>query len=150
MSDLVLEARDGPVVTLTLNRPEALNALSLALEAALRERFTALNADRGVRAVVLTGAGRAFCVGVDLKELGRDPEAINARIWHGPESLSGIMRASPHPIISAVNGFAVTGGLELALLGDFLIASEAAQVRGHACAGGDHAGLGSEPRCCPG
>lgn len=119
--------RDGPVATITLNRPEALNALSLALEAELATAFRAFNRDETLRAIVLTGIGRAFSVGVDLKELGADPAALSKRVWHGPDSLAGIIRACPHPIIAAVNGFAVTGGLELALLADFLIGSDEAR-----------------------
>lgn len=119
--------RDGPVVTVTMNRPKQLNALSLALEGELRDCFRALADDDSLRAIVLTGAGRAFCAGVDLKELSTDPSAKDHRIWHGPDSFGGIMRACPHPIICAVNGFAVTGGLEIALLGDFIIAAKEAQ-----------------------
>lgn len=119
--------RDGPVATITLYRPDALNALSVALEAELCDVFRTLSDDADIRAIVLTGTGRAFSVGVDLKELSSDPKGMTERNWHGPESLASVMRACPHPVISAVNGFAVTGGLELALLADFLIASEAAQ-----------------------
>lgn len=125
--ELLTTHRDGPVMTVTMNRPKQLNALSLALEDEMRRCFGALAADESLRAIVLTGAGRAFSAGVDLKELSSDPAAKDRRIWHGPNSLSGIMRACPHPIITAVNGFAVTGGLELALLGDIIIASDQAQ-----------------------
>ena len=118
---------EGPVATVTLNRADALNALSVALEAELCAVFRDLSDQPHVRAIVLTGTGRAFSVGVDLKELSSDPGALTDRNWHGPDSLASVMRACPHPIISAVNGFAVTGGLELALLGDFLIGSERAQ-----------------------
>lgn len=124
---LALVERDGPVATVTLNRPEALNALSMALEAALADAFDALGADPEIRAIVLTGAGRAFSVGVDLKELGASPTGLRDRDWHGPKSLASTMRRCPKPIIAAVNGYAVTGGLELALQCDFLIASEAAR-----------------------
>ena len=125
--DLLTTYRDGPVITVTMDRPKQLNALSLALEDELRRCFRALSADDGLRAIVLTGAGRAFSAGVDLKELASDPAAKDRRIWHGPDSLSGIMRACPHVIITAVNGYAITGGLELALLGDIVIASDTAQ-----------------------
>lgn len=125
-SHLIL-AQNGPVATITLNRPEALNALSVGLEAELSTAFRALSADGSIRAIVLTGAGRAFSVGVDLKELSTDPKGMAERNWHGPESLSTVIRACPHPIIGAINGFAITGGLELALLCDFLIGSDTAQ-----------------------
>lgn len=119
--------RDGPVITVTLNRPKQLNAMSLAMENEMRRCFRELSADTSLRAIVLTGAGRAFCAGVDLKELAADPAAKDQRIWHGPDSFAGIARACPHPIICAVNGFAVTGGLELALIGDIVLASNEAQ-----------------------
>lgn len=116
----------GAVATVTMNRPDALNALSLELEGRLRAVFRKLAETENLRAIVLTGAGRAFCVGVDLKELGGG-DGLRGRVWHGPETLSGIMRVSKVPIIAAVNGFAVTGGLELALQADFIVASETAR-----------------------
>lgn len=124
MSVLLVE-RDGATAVLTMNRPEALNALSLELEAALKDAFRALAADEGLRAVVLTGAGRAFCAGVDLKELERT--GTEARDWLGGDSLADIVRAFPVPVIAAVNGFAITGGLELAMLADFIIAAPEAR-----------------------
>ncbi|MEL7463622.1 MAG: enoyl-CoA hydratase [Pseudomonadota bacterium] len=115
------------VATIALQRPEALNALSLAVEGALRAAFRSVEDDPTIRAVVLTGEGRAFSVGVDLKELGASPEGLSDRVWHGPGSVAQAMRSCSKPIIGAINGFAVTGGLELALQCDFLIASEAAK-----------------------
>lgn len=122
---VLLSARDGAVVTLTLNRPDALNALSIELEAALKQAFRDVQGATDVRAVVLTGTGRAFSAGVDLKEL--EQTGTGARDWLGTDSLADIMRATDVPIIAAVNGFAITGGLELALLADFIIASEDAR-----------------------
>lgn len=123
MNDLLIEQRDGPICTLVLNRPEAMNALSRALIGALTERFRALSEDDSLRAIVLTGQGRAFCAGVDLKELSQAGDVSNALNWSGSDNLHDVIRACPHPVIAAVNGFAVTGGLELALMADFLIAS---------------------------
>lgn len=123
--NILLIERDGPVVTLTMNRPKALNALSIALEDALKETLRTSSRDQDVRVIILTGAGRAFSAGVDLKELEETGTA--ARNWLGSESLKDIMRASPVPIIAAVNGFAITGGFELALLCDFILASEDAR-----------------------
>jgi enoyl-CoA hydratase len=122
---VLLTEPDGTTAVLTMNRPEALNALSLALERALKDAFRALSAEPDLRAIILTGRGRAFCAGVDLKELARTGTA--ARDWLGGESLAEIIRACPVPVIAAVNGFAVTGGLELALLADFIIAAPAAR-----------------------
>jgi enoyl-CoA hydratase len=122
---VLLHERDGTTAVLTLNRPEALNALSIKLEGALKDAFRGLAGDGGLRAVVLTGAGRAFCAGVDLKELERT--GAGARDWLGTASLAELVRACPVPVIAAVNGFAITGGLELALLADFIIAAPEAR-----------------------
>ncbi len=123
--DLLITKRNGSVTTITLNRPDALNALSLELERALIHAIERAGSDAEIRAIVLTGAGRAFCAGVDLKEL--ELSGTEARNWLGPGSLVYAMRSCPTPIVAAVNGFAITGGLELALLSDFIIASDGAR-----------------------
>lgn len=124
MSVLLLD-RDETTAILTLNRPEALNALSLELETALKDAFRVFAGDEHLRAAILTGAGQAFCAGVDLKELERT--GTGSREWLGGDSLAEIVRACPVPVIGAVNGFAITGGLELALLADFIIAAPEAR-----------------------
>lgn len=129
MSDsiLLVDKTDG-VALLTLNRPEARNALSSGLRTALVAAFSELAGDDAVDVVILTGAGKAFTAGLDLKELsevglsaggtGEDPVEVDViRAMHGFEK----------PIIGAVNGAAVTGGFEIALACDFLIASEEAR-----------------------
>ena len=123
----ILIDQDGPVVVITLNRPDALNAMSQALISDLSDAIRNLGQDDTVRAIILTGVGRAFSCGLDLKELSDKPGAIADLNWHGDDSLAGVMRACPHPIISAVNGFAITGGLELAMLADFIIAAPEAK-----------------------
>ena len=116
---------DGPVATLTLDRPEALNALTVAVKVALREALERIAADRTVRVVILTGAGRAFCAGLDLKELGsRDSQPLGA---FTDADMMAAIRGFPGPVIGAVNGFAITGGFELALACDLLIASSEAR-----------------------
>lgn len=124
MEPLVLAETHAGVCRVTLNRPEALNALSSALRAALVDTLGAIGKDPEIQAVVLTGAGRAFTVGLDLKELGGevDPQAITSS-----RDLSEAMLSLPQPVIGAINGFAITGGFELALMCDFLIASTAAR-----------------------
>ena len=123
--NIVRVERDGPVAIVTLNRPDALNALSRALRAELVKVFTELAKDDTVRAAVLTGEGRAFTAGVDLKEAGQTGFALGAD--GGDIDLSKGLAAFPWPIIGAINGFAITGGFELALMCDVLLASENAK-----------------------
>ncbi|HET7522783.1 MAG TPA: enoyl-CoA hydratase [Acidimicrobiales bacterium] len=122
--DLVLLDRDAGVATVTLNRPEARNALSSALRRRLRSVMAEVDADESVAVVILTGSDPAFCAGLDLKELsarGRlDGDAEDAGVQGLPWT------PLKKPLIGAVNGVAVTGGFELALNCDFLIASERA------------------------
>ena len=113
---------DGAVALVTLDRPHAMNALSGELRNALRDTFMALSNDDSVRAIVLTGAGeRAFCAGLDLKELGQDAAvlAFEDEDFNPVKHIAG----NAKPVIGAVNGVAVTGGFELALACDILIAS---------------------------
>ena len=123
--EIVLVERDGPVAIVTLNRPDALNALSRALRAEIVKTFADLAADDTVRAAVLTGNGRAFTAGVDLKEAGETGFALGAD--GGSIDLNEGLAAFPWPIIGAINGFAITGGFELALMCDVLLASENAK-----------------------
>ncbi|MEO1553339.1 MAG: enoyl-CoA hydratase [Pseudomonadota bacterium] len=123
--NIVLVEKDGPVAIVTMNRPDALNALSRALRAELVKTFHDLAEDGAIRAVVLTGAGRAFTAGVDLKEAGQSGFALGAD--GGEIDLAQALSAYPWPIIGAINGFAITGGFELALMCDVLLASEDAK-----------------------
>jgi enoyl-CoA hydratase len=122
--DLVLLQRDGGITTVTLNRPAALNALSAALRNRICEVFTELRDDPQTEVVILTGAGRAFTVGLDLKELGGEVSAVQSIT---SQDLSHAVTGLRQPIIGAINGFAITGGFELALMCDFLIASSEAR-----------------------
>jgi enoyl-CoA hydratase len=121
--------RRGPIAIVTLNRPEAMNALSKALRLALHDAMVALDADPDVSVVILTGAGeRAFTAGLDLKELGGDASAMGAA--NDQDARSNPVRAVERcrkPVIGAINGVAITGGFELALACDVLIASETAR-----------------------
>lgn len=126
---LVTIERDGPVAVVTLNRPEAMNALSRALRGELATAMLEVNADDSIRAVVLTGAGtRAFTAGLDLKELGADTSNLGAANAEGAsENPVKAIEQCRKPVIGAINGVAITGGFEVALACDILIASENAR-----------------------
>jgi len=121
---LIVEEHEG-VATLTLNRPEAMNAFSRSLRDAIATSFRRLQAEGEARVVVLTGAGRAFCAGWDLKELS-SPDAADTGSAAASDMQDAIA-AFEGPIIGAVNGHAITGGFELALACDVLIASTEAR-----------------------
>ncbi len=119
---VLVEKNEAGYAVVTLNRPKAMNALSHQLREELAQTFDALEADPQVRAVILTGAGRGFCAGLDLKELaaggneGKKPK----------DPVSAIGRFSG-PVIGAINGVAITGGFELALACDVLLVAEDAK-----------------------
>ncbi|WP_063041590.1 enoyl-CoA hydratase [Nocardia pseudovaccinii] len=122
----LLTEQRGRVRIITLNRPSARNALSSSLIRALRRELAAADRAAGVDVVILTGADPAFCAGLDLRELGSTGE--NARHIADAEVPIGYpWRPISKPIIGAVNGAAITGGLEVALSCDFLIASDRAR-----------------------
>lgn len=127
--EILLERRAEGVALVTLNRPQAMNALSASLRAELSRVMIALRDDSSIRAVVLTGAGeRAFTAGLDLKELGADTSNLGAATDQDP--LSNPVRAVESvgkPVVGAINGVAITGGFEVALACTILIASETAR-----------------------
>jgi enoyl-CoA hydratase len=111
----------------TLNRPAALNALSRGLRSELARTIETLQADPVVRVLILTGAGRAFCAGLDLKELGSGAGGLGVdNAVEVADPVSALQRFSG-PVIGAINGAAVTGGFELALACDVLLASPQAR-----------------------
>lgn len=118
---LLLVEKSSGIATVTLNRPGAMNALSGELRAAIAQTFEALEADAEVRAVILTGAGKAFCAGLDLKELGSGASTVGGTI--GDKDPVTSINSFSGPVIGAINGVAITGGFELALACDVLICS---------------------------
>ena len=142
MSDLIVTEKEG-VATLTLNRPHAMNALSRGLQNALYEAFQALATNDSVDVVILTGAGdRAFSAGLDLKELsgqGEVEDRSSAKAVSRGGDLVRTIEAFDRPVIGAINGFAITGGFELALACDVLIGST------HAKFADTHARVGIMP-----
>jgi enoyl-CoA hydratase/carnithine racemase len=126
MADEILYTVADSIVTITLNRPERRNALNTALMEALSRRFELLESDASVRAVVIRGAGSAFCSGRDLEEMSRrqddglEPEADVIALFQQIE-------ASRHPTIAMIHGAAYAGGCELALHCDFRVAADVAR-----------------------
>jgi enoyl-CoA hydratase len=123
---LLLETRDR-VALVTLHRPEVRNALNTALIDALWEVLPAVDNDPRVGAIVLTGSDPAFCSGLDLGELSGTGENARPRQQHDQVSGRGALPPVTTPIVGAVNGAAVTGGLEIALNCDVVVASERAR-----------------------
>lgn len=128
----LLEERHGDVLVLSLNIPERLNPIARELQVALRARLAALREDRSVAALVLTGAGRAFCVGADLSSMGPPGGggSIGQNSFEAMESLSNRivedLRTLPMPVLSAVNGPAAGAGVGIALAADVVIAARSA------------------------
>lgn len=136
------------IVTITLNRPEARNALNSALLSQLTVQLRRAEADDGIDVIILTGTDPAFCAGLDLRELGTSQDKSSNRGGIADSGADGSLNSDgirgpfpkiTKPLIGAINGAAVTGGLELALNCDFLIASERARF------GDTHARVGVMP-----
>ena len=122
---LVLREDEGGVATLTLNRPEKLNAIDIPLMVELRNQIDAIAVDASVRCVVLTGAGRSFCSGHDLESISKGERALSR---HFESETIDALEALPMPTLGKIRGHCFTGGLELALGCDLLIADEDAKI----------------------
>ena len=125
MTDVLL--LDGPrdgVATLTLNRPERKNALSIELRDAISDAFDALTSDTNVKVIVVTGAGDAFCSGFDLKEFAVDDDAFQTQLWASSDRYHHTVLCSALPTVAAIDGAALAGGFDLAVLCDLRIATD--------------------------
>jgi 2-(1,2-epoxy-1,2-dihydrophenyl)acetyl-CoA isomerase len=128
MTDGLRVEVDGPIATLTLDRPAALNALTVPVKIALRETLEALAGDRDVRALVLTGAGRAFCAGQDLAERDEpDAAPLEVEVRERYNPIVRAIRSMGQPVIAAVNGVAAGAGASLAFACDLRIAAQEAR-----------------------
>jgi 2-(1,2-epoxy-1,2-dihydrophenyl)acetyl-CoA isomerase len=124
-TDQLLSELEGGVLTLTLNRPDALNALTSDLRRAVRDALSTARRDESVRAIVITGAGRAFCAGADLKA-GAAERQFRAVLESEYNPLIRAIRELPKPVIAAVNGVAAGAGVSLALAADLVVAADTA------------------------
>ena len=125
MADEVLTSRDGAVLTITFNRPDVYNAFNRPLHAALREALTEAE-DASVRCVVVTGAGKGFCAGQDLKEFGDVSGSIADALEASYHPNVRLVRGLAKPVIAAVNGAAAGAGLSFACACDLRVAAESA------------------------
>lgn len=127
MTETLLIDRDGAVATVTLHRPDALNAFTRELRIAMLDAVVDLSRDDSVRAVVITGAGRGFCAGQDLRELSEPTEAdpFHPIVADLNKIMLGLIEMRK-PVIAAVNGVAAGAGAGLAFAADFRIASRSA------------------------
>jgi 2-(1,2-epoxy-1,2-dihydrophenyl)acetyl-CoA isomerase len=123
---VLIRATDGGVSTLTLNRPDALNALNAELRTELLAAVKAASRDDSVRAVVITGAGRGFCAGADLRAGSAEREFRRVLATEYNPLIEAI-RTCPRPVIASVNGVAAGAGMSLALAADLVVAAEGAR-----------------------
>jgi enoyl-CoA hydratase/carnithine racemase len=127
-TQVLVQRKEGPIAILELARPERMNALNRPLLQALTEAVEALAVDPEVRAVVLTGQGKAFCAGADLKERATMSPPEVRTFLRRIRALMDALEAMPKPVIAAVNGLALGGGTELALACDLRVVAEGARL----------------------
>jgi enoyl-CoA hydratase len=127
LTPLVRLAADSGVVTVTLDRPEKKNALSVALRDELSDALDRLAADEDVKVVVLTGAGDTFCAGFDLAEFSVEDADFQRTLWESSDRFHRTVIEFPLPLLAAVNGAALAGGFDLAIMCDIRLASTTAR-----------------------
>lgn len=127
MTEVLTVERRGAAAVVTLNRPDRRNALSIELREALAEAFAVLAADAEVHAILLTGAGSAFCSGMDVTQFGGDA-AHKRRLYASSVACFDAVARCPLPVVAYVNGPAVAGGFALALLCDVRVAAPGARL----------------------
>ena len=138
----LLHEKRGPAAWLTLNRPDALNAIDLDMIAGYEEHLPRIEADPEIRVVVITGTGRAFCAGADLKQVMDSLEAEPGQrdfLDRLADHVLNPLRDFPKPVIAALNGITMAGGLETAMCADIVIAAADARI------GDGHANFGVYP-----
>ena len=140
----IIVERDGPTATITLNRPDAMNALTPEILGEMHDALSGITGDGAINVLVVTGAGRAFCAGVDLKALqakGHDISQGNVGddLNNAAQAVLEKIEAMPQATIAKVNGFCFTGGMELMLAFDIVMIAEEAKL------GDTHAILGFRP-----
>ena len=126
-SNVVTIEQKGDVAILWLDRPEVLNAISLDVKRALADSITALDGNNDIRSIVLAGRGRAFCAGADRKllaQLGTSPRAARIETLKLGAKVTEVMLRCETPIVAAVQGYAVGGGISLALAADIVLAAK--------------------------
>lgn len=130
MSDSILYEKSGYIATITMNRPEALNAITVEMIEGFSAALERVHADTEIRVVIMTGAGRAFCVGADIKQLKRweTEPALRERFYELAPRMFRQLEELRCPVIAAVNGVAAAGGFELCCFADIVIAAEDASI----------------------
>lgn len=134
MEPIVLLEREENIAIITLNNPEKLNAISVAVRDALYEHILAVQTDPTIDGIILRGNGKGFCAGADLKEFGTDPSVIEKRKIRIQHDIWEEFRKCPKPIAAILHGFAVGSGIEMAMICDFRFATPKTKISLPECA----------------
>src|ERR1700675_4318074 len=126
----VLYEKDGHIATITMNRPEEMNAINVEMIDAFVVHLIEATRDADIRVLIVTGVGRAFCVGADIRQLKKweQDESLRERFYTAAPRLFRLLEEFPHPVIAAVNGVAAAGGVELCCYADLVVAADDAKI----------------------